>query len=162
MTAVIAGTERLEPPQPLLVRVLILMLARLVLTPWVLMAGGLLFVGIGSLFRKDWEELRICLPAGIALSSLLVGVPLWLWLRSPRWIHEFRYTEGLLKYVTKPGALPVIKAVAEIAKVSEVRKGRVEGYLICFRDGERIALSRRMPNADKLYSALQQDMAGGR
>jgi hypothetical protein len=161
MTAVIAGTERPELPQPLLVRVLVVMLARLVLTPWVLMAGGLLYIGIGSLFRKDWEELRICLPAGIALSLLLVGVPVWLWLRSPHWIHEFRYAEGVLESVTQPGGPPVMKGAAEIASVCKVRQGRTECYLIGFRDGERVALSRRVPNADELYAALRRDLAAG-
>jgi hypothetical protein len=159
-TMVIEGKDQ-EAEQPLLVRILMLMLLRLLLMPWVLMAGGLLLVGIGSFFRKDWEELRICLPAGIALTAAIVG-GFWLWLRSPRWIYEFRYAEDFLEFVTKPGEPPVMKDVIEIADVSEFYQRRTAGYLIRFRDGTRIALNRRVPYAGRLYAALQQDIAAGR
>jgi hypothetical protein len=47
------------------------------------MAAGLLYVGVGSLFRKDGDDLWVCLPGGLALSAVLVGVPWWLWYRPP-------------------------------------------------------------------------------
>jgi hypothetical protein len=162
MTRVIAGTERPEPPQPLLVRVLLLVVLRLVLAPWLLLAGGLLYVGIGSLFRKDGDDLWICLPAGLALSAVLVGIPLWLWCRSPRWVHEFRYAEGFFEYVTRPGTPPEFRPVSEIESATELRDGRAEGYLIRFRDGGKVALSRRVTNADQLYAALHQELTARR
>ncbi len=156
-STVIAGRDRYGQ-LPLLVRILYLTLLLLFLMPWLLMTAGLLYVGIGSLFRKDWQELRLCLPAGIALTVAIAGV-FWWWLRSPRRIHEFSYAEGFLEFVTKPGAPSVMREVAEIAKVSEYFERRSAGYLIQFRDGQKIAVNRHVPNAARLYAALQEDVS---
>ena len=155
---VIEGKGQNEAQQALLV----LMLAVPLLIPLLLMAGGLMYVGIGSFFRKDWQELHICLPAGIALLIFLFVLPLWLWHRSPRWIHGFRYTEGFLEVVTKPGEPPVTREIVEIAGVSEVYDRRTTGYLICFRDGHKIAVNWHVPNAEQLFAVLQQDLAARR
>jgi hypothetical protein len=158
MPKVIEGKDQYAR-QPLLVRIVILMLVLLLLMPWLLMAAGLLYIGISSFFRKDWEDLRICLLAGTVLTAAIVGA-FWMWLKSPRWIHEFKYADGFLEFVTSPAEPPVITHVMEITEVFYQR--RIAGYQIRFRDGQKFALNRRVLNAERLYAALQEDVAARR
>jgi hypothetical protein len=159
---VISGEYPPESPLSLGDRILRLMiLARLglYLLPWALMSGGLILVGILALGprQKDIPELWICLPAGLALLAALLGVPLWLWRRSPPWIQRFEYDGEVLAYTLEAERAIESHPVRDIAAVGDYRCGRgLVGYRITFRDGTSVILGRRVRHADQLRAALKE------
>jgi hypothetical protein len=159
-------TGEYQPEGPLslaarIVRLLIFVRLGLYLLPWAVMSGGLILVGLLALGpRKDIPELWICLPAGLALSAVLIGLPLWLWRRTPPGIHRFEYDGSRLAYTVDAGGLAQSRPVGDIATVCEWRSRRrgLLGYRIIFRDGGSVILSRQVKNADELSAALKRSV----
>jgi hypothetical protein len=154
-----------QPESPLslgdrILRLMILVRLGLYLLPWALMSGGLILVGILALGprKKDIPELWICLPAGLALFAAFLGLPLWLWRRSPPWIQRFEYDGEILTYALDAGRPVESHPVEDIAAVSDYYRRRqgLVGCQITFRDGTSVILSRRVTHADQLYAALKQ------
>jgi hypothetical protein len=152
------------PPSPAgrVLRGILLVRIGLLLLPWALMCCGLILVGAMALgpIKKDIPELWICLPAGLALLGALVGVPLWLWWRSPPWVWYFAHDGALLFYRAGRGREVRSRPLAEISEVAgyTVRGQGVIGYRITFRDGGSVILSRRVTGADELAEELRRGL----
>jgi hypothetical protein len=158
-------TGEYEPEPPLtpgeqLLRLTVLARLGLYLLPWACMSGGMILVGALALGPRkgDIGGLWICLPAGLALLTALVGFPLWLWRRSPPWVRRFEYDGELLTVATRPGRPAETRPVGDVAAVSEHYRRRqgLVGYRVTFRDGRSVILSLRVTNAYLLYVMLKQ------
>jgi hypothetical protein len=163
MTAIVLSGELQPSPPSLGVRILqffIIVRVVLLLIPWFAIGGGLILVGLMALGprRKDFPELWICLPAGLALLAVFIGVPLWLWRKLPIWVQHFEYDGHVLSYTVAAGRPVESRSVADIVEMSGFyQRGRgLVGYRIKFREEKAIIVSRQVANADQLYAALQQ------
>jgi hypothetical protein len=159
---VLTGEYLPEPPLSpgeRFLRLTVLARLGLYLLPWVLISGSMIVVGALALgpWKGDIGELWICLPGGLALGAALVGVPLWLWRRSPPWVRRFAYDDEMLAVATRAGSVET-RPVCEVAAVSEYYRRRRElvGYRVTFRDGRSVILSLRVTNAYQLYVMLKQ------
>lgn len=126
-----------------------------ILTPWLLISVGCIFVGCLA-WARDEPGLLVCLPAGV---SLLIAFPLLFWLQRVWYppICSFAFDGTQLQFAFDELGKFETRLVSEIATVYKAKKPkrrRVRGYIVTFRDRKSIFVSRALNNADSLYAAL--------
>ena len=137
---------------PLAPRVLVAILFIAFITPWFIIAAGLILVG---------GELWFCLFPGVLLVALFAYLGYYA-LRSPATIGSFNYDGHLLSYRTQSGKRYFVR-VEEIVAITERRglNGQdVSGWALEFRGGKRVFLSSRTANAAELVNQLRPANAG--
>ncbi|MBX3438026.1 MAG: small multi-drug export protein [Planctomycetaceae bacterium] len=137
-----------------------LMLFVALLLPWIAIAGGCILAGIIAIQRGE-RALAICLPAGLALLVL----PALLFYLDGRWyqrISDFVLDDDRFTYTLCRNEESVHRQLDDILWVEHrMRRRRTQGYLVKFRDGDGIFISRSLSNSDELARALK-DAANNR
>lgn len=124
--------------------------------PFLLMGGGLTFVGLLALGpRKDIAELWICLPAGLTLLGVFAGLSYWVWWRLPRLtVTRFAFdgSEVMIGSLAR-GCVSV--PTSALRSVTESR-GRREllGWWLRFTGIGSVFLHAATPNAWQLIQAI--------
>ncbi|MDX2036592.1 MAG: hypothetical protein SFX72_08065 [Isosphaeraceae bacterium] len=130
------------------------------LAPFLLMGVGMVIVGLLALGpRRDMPELLICLPAGLALLVLIVGVLWYVAIRIPSLTVERFAFDGAQLAIDLPKRGRFIGAVVPSIEIAEQRgrRGRgLRGWWLRFDEIGWIYLSKDFPNAGELVGLLRE------
>ncbi len=125
--------------------------------PFLLMGGAMTFVGLLAIGprRRDIAELWICLPAGLALLSVFVGLGYWLWWRQPQLtVTRFAF-DGAEILVEAPAYGCFTLPVQDLRSVSESRgRRRLLGWWLLFDSVGSVFLDATTPHAWELLELL--------
>ena len=122
-------------------------------SPLLAMGGAMTFVGLLALGpRKDIHELWICLPAGLALLGVFIGLAYWLLWPKPRLtVVRFAY-DGSGLAIEAPARGCFTSLVGDLRSVVEDR-GR--GWWLKFEGIGWVYLDAATPNAMQLMQEIR-------
>ncbi len=126
--------------------------------PFLLMGGGLTFVGLLAVGprRKDIPELWICLPAGLALLGVFAGIGYWVWWRLPRLTVTHFAFDGSKVVVETPAYGCSVQPVSTLRSITESRGRRgVLGWWLRFEGVGSVFLHAQTPNGCQLVEQLR-------
>jgi hypothetical protein len=120
--------------------------------PFLLMGGAMTLVGLFALGpRKDIRELWICLPAGLALLGVFVGLAYWLSWRKPRLTITRFACDGSQAAIEAPARGCFTSLVEDLRSVVEERGG----WWLKFEGIGWVYLDVATPNATQLVQAIR-------
>ncbi|QDU23469.1 hypothetical protein [Urbifossiella limnaea] len=145
-------------PTPVLDRLAEAALVVSVAFPLLLMGGGMILVGLLAVGprRKDSPELWICLPAGLAILGVFVGIGYWQWWRLPRLtVTRFAF-DGAEVVIEAPARGCVTRPVGALRSLTESRGRRgLLGWWVRFDGAGWVFLHGATPNAWQLVDQLR-------
>jgi len=98
------------------------------------------------------------LPVLILMGVLLFGLVVSTVQMRQRLITRFNYDGATLYYQTLARPEPQSRATIELQKIDDWRgRGGSFGYILVFRDGQKLNVDRSMSNSGPLIAQLQQD-----
>jgi hypothetical protein len=144
-------------PRTFIERVVVTLMLAAHAYPLLLMGGAMTFAGLLALGpRKDIRELWICLPAGLALLGVFLGLAYWLSWRKPRLtITRFAY-DGSEVAIEAPARGCFMSLVGDLRSVVE-EHGRhgLLGWWLKFEGIGWVYLDAATPNAMQLMQEIR-------